>query len=108
MIQERIIGEPQVWSSTLQSWQNLRQALGEEAADQNTIRRGQKRKWFEGEGPLPVAPPPRVLKGHRHLVEAPASEEGEVTSTQELAVTFRVCCRCNGTVARKLGSQVRV
>uniref|UniRef100_A0A3B3QFQ2 THUMP domain containing 2 n=2 Tax=Paramormyrops kingsleyae TaxID=1676925 RepID=A0A3B3QFQ2_9TELE len=105
VVQERIIGEHQAWSSALQWWQNLRQALGEVEADQNTIRRGQKRKWFEGEGPLPLAPPPGVLEGERHLAGAPASEEGEVTSTQKPVVTFRVCCRCSGTVARKLGSQ---
>ncbi|XP_036450057.1 THUMP domain-containing protein 2 [Colossoma macropomum] len=87
MIQQRIVGNPDVWSQALSTWAALRAGLN------SSWGRGQKRKREEEEGK-------NEENGRKESVEKEDS-----CGLGQNRPTFRVSCRCSGAVARCCNSQ---
>nr|XP_015218120.1 PREDICTED: THUMP domain-containing protein 2 isoform X4 [Lepisosteus oculatus] len=138
VIQEKIIGELGDWQQGLSAWLSLQQAAKESRLGPAASRRSRKRKRDEetgkeeeeeeGDGSSPAkkqdlqgspeeTPLPAqvldsagsVLPGRAdHVSEGPSCPADVISSSKQPLVSFRVCCRCSGILARKFSPQVNV
>nr|XP_015218113.1 PREDICTED: THUMP domain-containing protein 2 isoform X1 [Lepisosteus oculatus]XP_015218114.1 PREDICTED: THUMP domain-containing protein 2 isoform X1 [Lepisosteus oculatus]XP_015218115.1 PREDICTED: THUMP domain-containing protein 2 isoform X1 [Lepisosteus oculatus]XP_015218116.1 PREDICTED: THUMP domain-containing protein 2 isoform X1 [Lepisosteus oculatus]XP_015218117.1 PREDICTED: THUMP domain-containing protein 2 isoform X1 [Lepisosteus oculatus] len=135
VIQEKIIGELGDWQQGLSAWLSLQQAAKESRLGPAASRRSRKRKRDEetgkeeeeeeGDGSSPAkkqdlqgspeeTPLPAqvldsagsVLPGRAdHVSEGPSCPADVISSSKQPLVSFRVCCRCSGILARKFSPQ---
>ncbi|KAI4887174.1 hypothetical protein NFI96_021283 [Prochilodus magdalenae] len=88
MIQQSIVGNPDIWSQALSTWAALQAELNDSQG------RGQKRKREEEED-----------KDEDNERKESMEEKGESWGSSLKHPTFRVSCRCSGAVARCCNSQ---
>uniref|UniRef100_W5NFH8 THUMP domain containing 2 n=1 Tax=Lepisosteus oculatus TaxID=7918 RepID=W5NFH8_LEPOC len=106
VIQEKIIGELGDWQQGLSAWLSLQQAAKESRLGPAASRRSRKRKRDEetgkeeeeeeGDGSSPAK------KQDLQVLDSAADV---ISSSKQPLVSFRVCCRCSGILARKFSPQ---